>query len=309
LETPPALAVSVTACAVVTDDTVAVKPALVALAGTSTVAGTVTAALLLANDTLTPPVPAGPLSVTVHASVPAPVIDAFVQDNPLKVPAAAVPVPVRAMTAVPLVEEVLWIVSWPVTAPAAAGSNCTFTVADWVGFRVTGKVAPDIVKPVPLRVAELMVTGAVPVEVNVTGSVDAVFTVTLPNARLVGLIVNVATPAFNCSANVLETPPALAVKVTACAVVTEDTVAVNPALLALAGTTTVAGTVTAALLLTNDTLRPPVPAGPLRVTVHASVPAPVIDAFVQDSPLKAAAAVVPVPVRPITAVPFVEESL
>ena len=55
---------------------------------------------------------------------------------------------------------------------------------------MTGKVAADIVKPVPLSVAELMVTGAVPVEVNVTGSVDAVFTVTLPNAKLAGLIVN-----------------------------------------------------------------------------------------------------------------------
>ena len=71
-----------------------------------------------------------------------------------------------------------------------AGSNCTFSVTDWVGFKVTGKVAPDIVKPVPLSAAELMVTGAVPVEVNVTGSVDAVFTVTLPNARLAALIVN-----------------------------------------------------------------------------------------------------------------------
>ena len=51
-------------------------------------------------------------------------------------------------------------------------------------------MAPDIVKPVPLSVPELMVTGAVPVEVNVTGSVDAVFTVTLRNARLAVLIVN-----------------------------------------------------------------------------------------------------------------------
>ena len=110
---------------------------------------------------------------------------------------------------------------------------------------MTGKVAADIVKPVPLSVAELIVTGAVPVEVNVTGSVDAVFTVTLPNAKLAGLIVNVGTAAFSCSAKVLETPPALAVRVTDCAVVTDDTVAVNPALVALAGTTTVAGTVTA----------------------------------------------------------------
>ena len=70
------------------------------------------------------------------------------------------------------------------------GSNCTLKVTDWVGFKVTGKVAPDMVKPVPLNPAELMVTGAVPVEVNVNGSVDAVFTVTLPNERLAALTLN-----------------------------------------------------------------------------------------------------------------------
>ena len=190
-----------------------------------------------------------------------------------------------------------------------AGSNCTFSVTDWVGFKVTGKVAADIVKPVPLSVAELMVTGAVPVEVNVTGSVDAVFTVTLPNAKLAGLIVNVGTAAFSCSAKVLETPPALAVRVTACAVVTDDTVALNPALVALAGTTTVAGTVTEALLLVRPTLTPPLPAAELSVTVQASLPAPVIDALVQDSPLNTPGTAVPVPVRPITAVPLVDELL
>ena len=68
-----------------------------------------------------------------------------------------------------------------------------------------------------------MVTGAVPVDVSVTASVDAVFNVTLPNARLVALTVNVGTAAFSCTAKLLETLPALAVKVTACAVVTEDT--------------------------------------------------------------------------------------
>ena len=52
---------------------------------------------------------------------------------------------------------------------------------------MTGKVAPDIVKPVPVNVAELMVTGAVPLELSVTGSVVGVFTVTLPNAKLAGL--------------------------------------------------------------------------------------------------------------------------
>ncbi len=55
---------------------------------------------------------------------------------------------------------------------------------------MTGNVAPGIVKPVPVSAAELIVTGAVPVEVNVTGWVDGVSTVTLPNVRLAVLIVN-----------------------------------------------------------------------------------------------------------------------
>jgi len=189
------------------------------------------------------------------------------------------------------------------------GSNFTLKVTDWVGFSVTGKVAPDIVKPVPVNAAELMVTGAVPVEVNVTGSVDAMFTVTLPKARLAGLMVNVGTAAFNCRPKVLETPPAVAVSVTACAVETDDTVAMKPAVLALAGTTTVAGTVTAALLLVTDTLKPPLPAGPLSVTVQASLPAPVIDALLQESALNNPDTAVPVPVSPITAVPLVDELL
>ena len=82
---------------------------------------------------------------------------------------------------------------------------------------MTGKVAPDIVKPVPVNVAELMVTGAVPLELSVTGSVVGVFTVTLPNAKLAGLMLSVGTAAFSCRAKVFDTPPALAVRVTACA--------------------------------------------------------------------------------------------
>jgi hypothetical protein len=162
---------------------------------------------------------------------------------------------------------------------------------------------------VPVSAAELTVTGDAPVEVNVTGSVVGVFTVTLPNARLVGLIVNVAAAAFNCRAKVLETLPALAVSVTACADVTDDTVAVNPALLALAGTVTVAGTVTAALLLARLTLKPPLPAAAVSVTVQLSLPDPVIDALLQVSALNVPAPAVPVPVRLITAVPLVDELL
>jgi hypothetical protein len=55
---------------------------------------------------------------------------------------------------------------------------------------VAGNVTPETVNPAPLSVVESTVTGAVPVEVNVTGCVEAVFTVTSPNVRLVALIVN-----------------------------------------------------------------------------------------------------------------------
>jgi len=47
-----------------------------------------------------------------------------------------------------------------------------------------------MVKPVPVSAAELIVTGAVPVEVSVTGCFEGVFTVTFPNAKLEALSVN-----------------------------------------------------------------------------------------------------------------------
>jgi len=71
----------------------------------------VTAVLLLLNPTLTPPLPAAELSVTVQLSLPAPVRDALVQDNELNVPDTAVPVPLSPISAVPLVDELLLIVS------------------------------------------------------------------------------------------------------------------------------------------------------------------------------------------------------
>jgi len=186
--------------------------------------------------------------------------------------------------AVPLVDALLSTVSWLDTAPAVCGSKLTSSVSAKVGFNVTGKVAPDKVNPVPFNLAESIVTGAVPVEVSVTGRVDDVFTVTFPKAKLGVLMVNeaLAWEAFNCIAKVLETPPALAVKVTACAVVTADTVAVNPALVAFAGTVTVAGTATAALPLPRLTLKPLLPATVVSVTVQASLPEPVRDAFPQE---------------------------
>jgi len=110
---------------------------------------------------------------------------------------------------------------------------------------------PDTLNPVPLGVAELMVSGAVPEEVRVTDwGADCVFTVTSPKLRLDVLIVSPG--AFCSGANtprlipkVWVAPPAEAVSVAVCAVVTAVMAAVNPALVAPGDTVTVAGTRTA----------------------------------------------------------------
>ena len=182
------------------------------------------------------------------------------------------------------------------------------SVACWPGFNVAGMVLPEIEKPAPVTATALTVTGAVPVEVKVTGwGVAAVFSTTLPNAKLVVLMLSAGTAAFNCRAKVLDRPPALAVIVTACAVATEATVAVNPALVAFAGTVTVLGTVTAELLLDRLTLSPPLGAAAVSVTVHASVPDPVMVPLLQYSALSAVGAAVPVPLRLTTAELLVDE--
>jgi hypothetical protein len=103
---------------------------------------------------------------------------------------AAVPVPLRATTAVPPLVELLLIKICPVADPDAVGSNCTRRVAAWVGLRVIGKLPPTMVKPVPEIAAEFTVTGEVPVEVRVKTCVVVVFTVTLPKLMLIVLRVN-----------------------------------------------------------------------------------------------------------------------
>jgi hypothetical protein len=111
--------------------------------------------------------------------------------------------------------------------------------------------------------------------------------------------------AFRCRLKLVNIPLALAVIVTACAVATEDTAAVNPALAAPAGTVAEFGTVTAGLLRDRFTIRPLLGARVLSVTVHASLSDPVITPLLQDSALSAAGAAVPEPLRLIIAVPFV----
>jgi hypothetical protein len=78
-ETLPALAVIVAVWADVTAETDAVKLALVALAGTTTVPGRDTALLLLAKFTANPRVGAGPVRVTLQLSEPDPDMFAFAQ--------------------------------------------------------------------------------------------------------------------------------------------------------------------------------------------------------------------------------------
>jgi hypothetical protein len=155
---------------------------------------------------------------------------------------------------------------------------------------VNGKFTPDMLKPAPVSVPALMVSGEVPEEVRVTDSgVPAVFTVTLPNAMLLVLRLRLGSEAtggilaFNSRSKVLDSLPAVAVRVAVCAVVTGAVVAEKATLVALAGTVTVAGRATAALLLERLTLSPPIPAAALRLTVQELVPDPVIEALVQAS--------------------------
>lgn len=219
--------------------------------------------------------------------------------------------PLRPIVTVAFVEELLFMVSWPVTEPVAVGSNCTLSVIVWPGLSVTGKVAPDTEKPAPVARAELTVTADVPVEVKVTGCVAGEFNTTLPKEMLFALMVNVgADVAFNCRLKLFERPLADAVRVTACVELTDETVAVRLAPVAPAGTVTDAGTPTALLLLERLTLTPPLGAALLSVTVQTSEPDPVIEALLQESALSGGGAVVvPVPLRLISAVGLEDELL
>jgi hypothetical protein len=61
-------------------------------------------------------------------------------------------------------------------------------------LRVRGRVTWDILKPTPWIVTELIVNGAVPVAVTVTGNVTVDPTVTLPKLRLAELADRFTTP-------------------------------------------------------------------------------------------------------------------
>lgn len=85
--------------------------------------------MLLERLTLTPPLGAEPLRVTVQASEVDPVSDALLHVREVSDGVAVVPVPLRLTTAVGLLVELLLMVICPVAEPATVGSNCTLTVA------------------------------------------------------------------------------------------------------------------------------------------------------------------------------------
>ena len=132
---------------------------------------------------------------------------------------------------------------------------------------------------------------------------------------------------FSCKVKLLETVPALAIRVADCAELTAVTLAMKAALVAFAGTVTVEGTLTAALFVNRLTFNPADADGAFRVIVQRSVPAPVIDALLQVSALNVAEPIggtlgvvgglggavdaldVPIPLSAMTAVLPVDELL
>ena len=94
------------------------------------------------------------------------------------------------------------------------------------------------------------------------------------------------SPGVKAKEKVLETPPAVAVRMAVCAVATATAVAVKLALDAAAGTVTDAGTVTLVLLLARVTGNPPAAATALSVTVQAATPGEPMLAGVHVNPLK-----------------------
>jgi hypothetical protein len=116
-------------CTVLTVVVEAVNPALLAFAAIVTLAGTVSAESLLARFTVTPPLPAGVLSVTAQLSLPVPTTVGLLQDTELSVASIGVdaPAPLSAIVGLPEAESLV-MVRLPATAPAAWGRNSTLTL-------------------------------------------------------------------------------------------------------------------------------------------------------------------------------------
>jgi len=103
------------------------------------------------------------------------------------------------------------MVSCPVTDAVLVGLNWIEITIACPGFRVAGTVSPVTENPVPEIGADVIVTGAVPVEVTVIDFETAVPVETLPKAREVALKVSTGVNAFNWKPKLCADELALAV--------------------------------------------------------------------------------------------------
>ena len=290
LLTPPAVAVMVAVVVVLTAEAVAVNGALVDPATTVTEAGTLSEELLLASVTANPPLGAAAESVTEQASVTAPVSELLLQETPLSAACGLSCSEVALLT--PAAVAVIVAVVVVLTADAVAVNGALVDPAATVteaGTVTEELLLASVTANPPLGAAAVSVT----VQAFEVAPVSELLLQETPPSAASG---------FNCSEVVWLTPPAVAVMVAVVVVLTADTVAVNGTLVAPEGTVTDAGTVMEELLLASDTANPPLCAAAVRLTVQASVPAPVSESLLHDTPLSAAAAT-PVPLKPIIAVP------
>ena len=95
------------------------------------------------------------------------------------------PVPLRAMVLGEL-GALLTSETLPDTLPMVAGANCTLKVLDCPAARVSGRVRPVMLKPVPETVACETLTVVLPVFVSTTLWVLVVAAVTLPKLMFEG---------------------------------------------------------------------------------------------------------------------------
>ena len=189
----PAVATSLTDCAVETAAAVTVKLALDAVAGIVTEDGAFKFELLLESAIVTPPFGAEPVSVSLQESEPVPAIEPLLQEIALSAGAVLEPAPLRLTVAG---VASLAMISCPFTALVVDGLNWTVRTICWPGESVAGKLALDRENPVPVMESDLMVTGDVPDEVRVTDLLTAVPTETLPKASVEALSVSAGADDF-----------------------------------------------------------------------------------------------------------------
>jgi hypothetical protein len=94
---------------------------------------------------------------------------------------------VRWIVVLACLSALLLIINVLVTIPFVKGVNVTFSINVCLGFSVSGKVTPDSVKLGSSIAKELIVSGAFPVEVTVTGREAVDPTVTWPKFKLTAL--------------------------------------------------------------------------------------------------------------------------